>query len=130
MIAIGKFKVEPTKSGKKLVYRIRNANSVDIKITINHIVLDFDKWDNLNQSFKYKRTEKDYKKSLEVNNSVILFSQFIQEEIYSPEIKNNKLTSKWLREKYYDFFGFENPNQNKDKIDDEPYFIDYYNHLS
>ncbi|WP_291069264.1 MULTISPECIES: phage integrase SAM-like domain-containing protein [unclassified Empedobacter] len=128
MIVIGKFKVQEAKSGSKLVYRIRHANNVDIKITLNHIVLDLNKWDNFSQSFRYKRTEKDYKKSLEVNNSVILFSQFIQEEIYSPEIKNNKLTSKWLREKYYDFFGFENPNQNKDKIDDEPYFIDYYNH--
>ncbi|WP_313094506.1 tyrosine-type recombinase/integrase [Empedobacter sp.] len=128
MIVIGKFKVQEAKSGSKLVYRIRHANNVDIKITLNHIVLDLNKWDNFSQSFRYKRTEKDYKKSLEVNKSVILFSQFIQEEIYSPEIKNNKLTSKWLREKYYDFFGFENPNQNKDKIDDEPYFIDYYNH--
>ncbi|MFV0188664.1 site-specific integrase [Empedobacter falsenii] len=128
MIAIGKFKVEPTKSGKKLVYRIRNANSVDIKITINHIVLDFDKWDNLNQSFKYKRTENDYKKSIELNNSLILFSQFIHEQIYSPKAQNQKLSSKWLREKYNDFFGFENPKSKPEEIDNEPYFTNYYYH--
>lgn len=128
MIAIGKFKIEKTKSKSKLVYRIRHTNNVDIKITLNHIVLDLNKWDNSSQSFKFKRTEKDYKKSLEINNSLILFSQFIQEQIYSPDSKNLKLNSKWLREKYYEFFGYENPNQNKEKIDDDPYFIDYYNY--
>lgn len=128
MIAIGKFKVEPTKSGKKLVYRIRYTNSVDIKITINHIVLDFDRWDNLNQMFKYKRTDINYKNYLEINNSLIMFSQFIQEQIYSPDSKNLKLTSKWLREKYNDFFGFENPKLKPEEIDNEPYFTDYYYH--
>lgn len=39
-----------------------------------------------------------------------------------------KLTSKWLREKYYEFFEFENPNESPEKIDIDPYFIDYFDH--
>lgn len=128
MIAIGKFKIENRKSGKKLVYRIRNANSVDIKITINHIVLDFDKWDNVNQSFKFKRNDEEFKKSLEINNSLIEFSLYVSEQIDYLETRNQKLSSKWLREKYNIFFGFEIPNQSIEKIDDDQYFIDYYNY--
>lgn len=55
MIAIGRFKIETGKSGSKLIYRLRHTNNVDIKITLNHVILDFDKWDTLNQSFKFKR---------------------------------------------------------------------------
>lgn len=66
MIAIGKFKVLETKSGSKLVYRIRHSNNTDIKITLTHIKLDTKKWDNVNQSFKFKRNDDEFKKSVEI----------------------------------------------------------------
>ncbi|MGV0936176.1 phage integrase SAM-like domain-containing protein [Empedobacter falsenii] len=128
MIAIGRFKIETRKSGSKLIYRLRHTNNVDIKITLNHVILDFDKWDTLNQSFKFKRNEDNFKKSLEINSSLIQFSSYVNDQIYSPETKNLKLTSKWLREKYYEFFEFENPNESPEKIDIDPYFIDYFDH--
>lgn len=123
MTAIGKFKIETTKSGKKLVYRIRYSKNVDIKISLNHILLDLGKWSDVHQSFKYKRNENEFKKSVEINNSLIQFSLHIHAQVYSPDSKKLKLTSKWLREKYYDFFGFENPNQSSEKIDNDSYFI-------
>ena len=128
MIAIGRFKIEKTKSGSKLVYRIRHTNNVDIKITLNHIILDYEKWDSINQSFKFKRSDNEFKKSMEINNSLMQFSMYIHNQVYSPDSKNLKLTSKWLREKYCEFFELNRPYYDQNKIDDEPYFIDYYNH--
>lgn len=128
MKAIGRFKIEKTKSGNKLVYRIRHTNNVDIKITLNHIVLDLNKWDNVNQSFKFKRNDNEFKKSAEINNSLMQFSLYIHDQVYSPESKNLKLTSKWLREKYCNFFELNSPYQDQGKVGEEPYFIDFYNH--
>ncbi|VDH17601.1 site-specific tyrosine recombinase XerC [Algoriella xinjiangensis] len=124
MIAIGRFKIE---SGNKLVYRVRHSKNVDIKISLNNILLNIKNWDQTNQGFKYKRTDTNFNKSLEINKKLVEFSQYIHEQIFSPKTKNLKLTSKWMREKYYDFFDLHDHNL-QNCINDEPYFRDYFEH--
>ena len=130
MIATGKFSIDKKGKKSKLIYRIRNSASVDIKINITHISIKLHEYFNVDaQTFKCSKKDDNYNDAKKAQEDLINFSDYVSDAMISENSATTKFSSKWLKCLYNDYFKLSDvKNEILAEEDFDPYFIDYFNH--